>query len=147
MFNQRLDVCQVGRIHDKYIKDLEEQFRRGQFLERLKKIAQEQSYSISRQAKEVLEAIDQEMRNLMLSAEKGCRKMYANHYKFSPPVKLWLKRCHAYRALIKLKAKMKEKGTTNPKRINMNVPNILQAAKKCGIDDAWLLSLNVLYVR
>ena len=126
---------QVTWIRDKYIKDLEEKFEQGQFLERWKKIAQEQSYSISREAEEALEMIDKVMLDLMLSAEKYCRKMYANHYRFNPPVKLWLNRCHLYRALIQMKAKMKKKGTTNPKKTNMNMSNIFQAVEQCGINN------------
>ena len=95
----------------------------------MKKIAHEQSYPISYEAKEALEMIDKEIMGLMLSAEKHCRKMYANHYQFSPPVKLWLDRCHSYRALIQMKTKVKEKGTINPKKINMDVSKILQVAE------------------
>ena len=87
------------------------------------------------------------MTNLMLSAEKNCRKMYSNHYQYSPPVKAWLDRCHSYRALIQMKVKMKKKGTINPKKINMNVSNILRAAERCGINNGWVLSLDDLYVR
>ena len=42
---------------------------------------------------------------------------------------------------------MKEKGTTNPKSINMNVSNILQVVEQYSINDGWVLSLNNLYVR
>ena len=79
--------------------------------------------------------INKEMTDLMLSAEKQCCKIYSNHYQFSPPVKAWLDRCHSYRALIQMKAKMQEKLTTNPKKINMNASNILCAAEQCGIDN------------
>ena len=71
---------QVDRIRDKYNKDLKYKFRQGQFFEWLKNIGQEQFYLISRQAKEALEKIDHEMTDLMLSTEKGCSQMYANHY-------------------------------------------------------------------
>ena len=87
------------------------------------------------------------MMNLMLNAEKNCRKMYSNHYQYSPPVKGWLDRCHLCRALIQMKVKMKKKGTTNPQKINMNVSNILRAAEQCGIENGWTLSLDNLYVR
>ena len=42
---------------------------------------------------------------------------------------------------------MKKKETINPKKINMNVSNILRASERCGIKDGWTLSLDDLYVR
>ena len=46
-----------------------------------------------------------------------------------------------------MKVKMKKKGTTNPKKINMNVSNILCVVGHCGIRNGWTLSLDHLYVR
>ena len=46
-----------------------------------------------------------------------------------------------------MKVKMKKKRTTNPKKINMNVSNILCAIERCGIDNRWVLSLDALCVR
>ena len=42
---------------------------------------------------------------------------------------------------------MKKQRTTEPKKINMNVSNILRAANRCGINNGWTLSLEALYVR
>ena len=83
----------------------------------------------------------------MLKAEKGCQKLYANHYEFSPPVKLWLDRCHSYRALIRLNMEMRDKKTRNPKKLSKNVSNIYRAARRCGIKDALSLNPKELYIR
>ena len=104
--------CKIERIRSKYIKDLEEKFERHNILERLEEAAV------------ALEKIDLEMTRLMLSAEKKCRKLYTRHYEFSPPIKRWLDRCHAYRALIRLERKFKEAGSRKPWRVNMNVLNV-----------------------
>ena len=42
---------------------------------------------------------------------------------------------------------MKKNRIINPKKINMNVSNILWAVERCGIDNGWVLSLNDLYIR
>ena len=84
----------------------------------------------------------------MLYAEKKCRKFYANHYEFSPTVKKWLDRCHAYRALIKLKLKMEELQTSNVRKLkDGNAANIYRAARRCDIADPKLLEKEELYVR
>ena len=83
----------------------------------------------------------------MLSAEKGCRKLYAQHYDFSPQVKRWLDRCHAYRALIRLRNEMRDKGTRDPKRLGKNVANTYRLAFRCGIEDARELELPELHLR
>ena len=72
------------------------------------------------EAKAALEKIDKVMEGYMIREENKCRKLYSNHYKFSPTVKLWLDRCHSYRALIWLKNKLKELNTTNLKQLSSN---------------------------
>ena len=69
-----------------------------QVLERLKELEQTATFLMSQEAKLAMEALDIEMSKLMLQAKKGCRKLYANHYDFSPDVKLWLDKCHSYSA-------------------------------------------------
>ena len=95
-------TCKIERIRSKYIKDLEEKFERHNILERLKKLSKDATFPVSEEAAEALEKIDLKMTHLILSAEKKCRKLYTKHYEFSPPIKRWLDRCHAYRALIRL---------------------------------------------
>jgi len=124
----------VDRICGKYIKDPEALIKRSRILERLKDITKKSLNELSREAEEALEKIDQQLTNLMLKAEKGCRKLYANHYEFNPPVKLWLDRCHSYRALIRLNMEMRDKKTRNPKKLSKNVSNIYCAARSCGIE-------------
>ena len=81
------------------------------------------------EANDILKIIDQMMTRLMLSAEKNCCKLYAAHYEFSPAVKCWLDRCHAYQGLIRLEQARLKKGFEDAKQVtSMNVGNIKRAA-------------------
>ena len=70
-----------------------------------------------------LENLDQLTEKIVLGAEKRCRKLNAAHCKFSPQVKEWLDRCHAFRALLWLKTGKKVRNKGNVKRF----------ARQCGI--------------
>ena len=54
---------------------------------------------------------------------KRCHKLNTVHYGFSPEVKEWLDRCHALRALLRLKTGKKVRNKGNVKRF----------AQRCGI--------------
>ena len=105
----------VNRIREPYIAHTETSFKQAKVLKRLREIDRTATLPLSEEAKAVLEKIDKVMEGYMLRAEKKCRKLYFNHYNFSPTVKLWLDRCHSYRALIWLMNKLKELNTTNLK--------------------------------
>ena len=63
-------------------------------------------------------------------------------------MKLWLDRCHSYRALIRLTNKLKELNTTNLKQIKDAKPaNIYRVVERCGIDDPKEISSKELYLR
>ena len=87
----------VKRVRVAYIARLEKLFKGNNIYERLLEIDKHAEYPLSDEAAKALEAIDRLVTSLMLQAEKGCQKLQANHYKFSPQVKTWLDRCHAYR--------------------------------------------------
>ena len=127
-------------------------FRKHKVLERLKEIAQTASFPASKEAEVALEKLDKEMSKLMLTAEKDCRKLYACHYEFSPDVKLWLDKCHSYRALIRLNLKYEQIGSRDPKKIKKvfkkgNPANIFRTASNCGIQDPQTIGLKELYYR
>ena len=85
---------------------------------------------------------------MMLQAEKDCRKLYANHYDFSPNVKLWLDKCHSYQALIKLQNKFEKISYRDPKKLEDGNPaNIYRAARRCGIQCPQTIGLKELYLR
>ena len=83
-------TSKVNRICDKYVKDLEKLVKKAKILKRLEAMQKDTTDKLSTEAAVALEEIDQQLTSLMLKAEKGCRKLYKNHYEFSPPVKMWL---------------------------------------------------------
>ena len=89
-------------------------FKKYKVLERLREIEKTATFPVSREAKAALEKLDKEISKLMLTPEKECRQLYTNHYDFSPDIKLWLDKCHSYRALIKLQCKFKKIGSQDP---------------------------------
>ena len=92
---QRLSA-KIPQIREEYIKLLEQCFEQHGVFKILVKLSNEAEFPISLEAERALNKLDQLMTRLMLEAEKKCRKVYACHHDFSPEVKGWLDRCHAY---------------------------------------------------
>ncbi|KAL7540242.1 hypothetical protein ACHAXR_009967, partial [Thalassiosira sp. AJA248-18] len=122
----------VKGIRPAYMDKLKKLFQRHNILGRLNDIAKVASYPLADEAAAALEAIDKLVASLMLEAEKGCRKIRANHYEFSPQVKIWLDRCHAYRQLIRYKIGKRVKNVANMKRF----------ARRCNIANSLGLTLS-----
>ena len=91
----------VGRIRQKYVDKLEELFKQHNIYRRLLELEKKASFPASKEVKETLEQLDQLVVELMLLSERKCRKICAAHYEFSPVIKEWLDRCHAFRQLIR----------------------------------------------
>ena len=66
--------------------------------------------------KETLEQLDQLIVELMLLSERKCRNICAAHYEFSPAIKEWLDRCHAFQQLIRLKSRKRVGNPANVRR-------------------------------
>ena len=71
---------------------------------------------------------------LILQAKKRCHKLNLGYYEFSPQVKKWLDRCHAFRALLRLQTGKKIKNKGNVKRF----------AQRCGINNPMQYSVGEL---
>ena len=71
-----------------------------------------------------MEELDRLMVELMRLLERKCRNICAIHYEFSPVIKEWLDRCHAFRQLLRLKL-----GKTVG-----NSANIKRFACRCGLE-------------
>ena len=124
----------VKRIREVYITTLESLFKEHGVHERLKTLASKATFPVSEEVARALEGLDVLMSRLMTQAEKGCRKLRSNHYEFSPAVKHWLDRCHAFRQLIRL---------NSGKRIG-NIANTKRFARRCGIERPGHLTLSQL---
>lgn len=60
----------IKRIRNKYIKDLEEKFKKNNILEKLQAITNMVKSSLAREAGRALEKLDRQMTELMLNAKK-----------------------------------------------------------------------------
>ena len=114
----------VKRIRQAYVDKLEESYQRNNVLARLEAVDKQANFPASKEVSEMLEILDKEMTELMLSSEKECRKLYAGHYEFSPDIQIWISQCHAFRQLIQ-ERQGKCKNRSNLKRL----------AKRCNIPD------------
>ena len=90
----------VEKIRDTYISKLEGLFKKNNVYERLKALKGKADYPVSNEVATASEGLNKQITELMLSAEKGCYKLFSGHYEFSLAVKSFLVRCHALRWLI-----------------------------------------------
>ena len=97
----------VDRIRIPYIEKLEALFKEHNILERLHELSTKADHPVLADASAALEALDNQYKEFMLSAEKGCRKFRVGQYEFSPAVKSYLDRCHALKWLLRYRCKMK----------------------------------------
>jgi hypothetical protein len=125
----------VGRIRQKYVDKLEELFKQHNIYRRLLEIEQKASFPASKEVKGTLEQLDQLIVELMLLSEQKCRKICAAHYEFSPVIKEWLDRCHAFRQLVRLKTGKRVGNPANVKRFALRCkienPSSMSASDLC----------------
>lgn len=86
--------------------------------------------------KEILDRIDKMSRELMVNAEKKCRKLKNGKIPYSPEAAIWIKRLQVYRQLLRYWAgKVKNRG------------NLKRSARCCNIENAFLLTLEEIETR
>ena len=86
--------------------------------------------------KEELDRIDKMSRELMVNAEKKCRKLKNGKIPFSPEAAIWIKRLQVYRQLLRYWAgKVKKRG------------NLKRSARRCNIENAFILTLEEIETR
>ena len=117
----------VKKIRQEYINRLENSFRKHGIYEKLLVLESRATYPVTEEVAKALEALDVLVTELMLHAEKKCRKLRAGHYEFSPVIKGWLDKCHAYKQLIRLKLR----GHSS----KINVGNLKRFARRCKIEN------------
>ena len=133
LFAARKLNYKVERIRDKYNLRLEDQMRQHKILDRVTKLKKEAEGGFGEPSRKTLERLDIEITEMMMSAEKKCRKMYRGGYEFSPQVRFWIERGRAIKGLIRYKGK------------NVgNLGNVKQAARRCGIKAPLAINLGKL---
>ena len=122
----------MKNICQEYINRLENSFQAHGIYEKLIQLEAKATYPVTEEVATALEKLDVLMTQLMLKAEKKCRKLRAGHYEFSPMIKGWLDKSHAYKQLIRLQL--------NGSNSKIIVGNLKRFARRCGIDNPLDLS-------
>lgn len=117
-----------------YVDGLQEQVRRHNVIQR---IGQAHESSPSKLvAKVKCNKIDEEVKQYMTGSEKRCRRIKSGRIPFSPESSKWIRRAQVYRSMLRYHAgKLRNRG------------NLKRSARRCGIENPFLLSLEEIRVR
>lgn len=89
------------RIRDEYLALVRKGFKEKNIERRLVQIEETATFPPTEEVEKLMEKLDNLIEEIMLQSEKGCRRLYAAHYEFSPPIQLWLDRCHLLKWLLR----------------------------------------------
>jgi len=110
----------LARGVDKYIDKVEDGLVHHKIFERIRDVNENTPNKELAQLK--MDSIDRQRKDIMLAAEKRCRRISSGRIAFSPEASLWIRRCQVYRSLLKYKAgKITNRG------------NLKRAARRCKI--------------
>ena len=127
----------VEPIRTAYIDRLEKLFRQRNIYCQLLRLEKKASFPATQEVKNTLEELDRLIVELMKISERKCRNICAAHYEFSPVIKEWLDRCHAFRQLLRLRLDIKVGNSANIKRF----------VRRCGLQQEIRLPTETLYKR
>jgi hypothetical protein len=96
---RRLNTKVSSGAVQKYVEQLERSIEKHRLIERLDKL-QEGRTPKRRAIQQELNKIDRQSKDLMLNAEKKCRRIKSGRIPFSPEAALWIRRSQVYRLLI-----------------------------------------------
>ncbi len=105
----------------KYVERLEKNIKQHRLLEKLDELGGRNYTRKSIQRK--LNKIDKQSKELMINAEKKCRRIKSGRIPFSPEAALWIRRSQVYRSLIQY-----HNGFIR------NCRNLRRTARRCGIE-------------
>ena len=121
--------AKVARIRGRYTNALGKLVSEHKLYERLQALNQAASFPVTGEVKEAPEKFDRQLTDFMIRAERGCRKLHAGDYDFSPKVKELLDKCHAYKALLRIRQTKTRQGQQR----KGNKGNAYRFARRCGI--------------
>jgi hypothetical protein len=124
---RRLNTKVSSGATKKYVERLEKNIRQHLLLEKLNELRGRDYNRKSIQRK--LNKIDKQSKELMLNAEKKCRRIKSGRIPFSPEAALWIRRSQVYRALIRYHD-----------GLIRNRGNLKRTARRCGIERCFELS-------
>jgi hypothetical protein len=88
-----------SRVMRKYVQQLKENIGRNRILERLQWAYQK--YKSKRKLQQALNEIDKETEQLMVNAEKKCRRIKSSRIPFALESVIWIKRTQVYWSLLR----------------------------------------------
>ena len=131
---RRLNTKVSSGATKKYVERLEKNIRQHLLLEKLNELSGRDYNRKSIQRK--LNKIDKQSKELMLNAEKKCRRIKSGRIPFSPEAALWIRRSQVYRSLIRYHD-----------GLIRNRSNLKRTARRCGIERCFELSIEDILFR
>jgi len=125
--SRRLNTKVSNGATQKYLTRLERNLERHRLIERLGNL-----YTSTRSRKSFrrkVNKLDKLSKDLMINAEKKCRRIKSGRIPFSPEASLWIRRTQVYRSLLRYH-----------RGLIRNRGNLKRAARRCGIMNCLSLS-------
>ena len=91
-----------------------------------------EGFPVSQKTSQAIQTLHSQMHEIRISAERSCRKILKPESAFSPPIKFWYDKIHAYQALVRMKE------GTHP---HMNCRHAIRTALRKNITDPYLLTI------
>ena len=131
---RRLNTKTSSGATRKYVKRLEENIARHKLVEKLGTL--HHRYKQKRHFQRALNKLDQQSKELMINAEKKCRRIKSGRIPFSPEAAVWIRRTQVYRSLLRChNGQIRNKG------------NLKRTARRCGIERCFHLSASEITTR
>lgn len=132
--SRRLNTKVSSGATKKYLQRLEEQLSRHRLIERLGRL--HTTCSSRKSFQKGLNKLDRQSRDIMLNAEKKCRKIKSGRIPFSPEAALWIRRTQVYRSLLRYH-----------RGLIRNRGNLKRTARRCGIRNCLSISIEEILQR
>ena len=126
--SRRLNTKASSGATRKYLRRLEEQLSRHRLIERLGRL--HTTCTSRRLFQRGLNKLDRQSREIMLNAEKKCRRIKSGRIPFSPEVALWIRWTQVYWSLLRYH-----------RGLICNWGNLKRTARRCGILQCFSISI------
>lgn len=133
--SRRLNTKVSSGATKKYVTRLEANLQKHRLLEKLTNL-QVCGRTKRKWTQRELNKIDRQIKNLMINAEKKCRKIKSGRIPFSPEAALWIRCTQVYRSLIRYH-----------EGLIRNRGNLKWTARRCGIERCMELSMEDILLR
>ena len=126
--SRRLNTKASSGATRKYLRRLEEQLSCHCLIERLRRL--HTTCTLRHLFQRGLNKLDRQSREIMLNAEKKCRRIKSGRIPFSPEAALWIRLTQVYRSLLRYH-----------RGLIPNRGNLKRTARRCGILHCFSISI------